>query len=268
MRVVLGGISASRQVQCWWRQHHGRGQALDPARDLILGMDWLDHPTGVSTADQADGLLRIVDHLELGIIDTLIGASYGAMVGLALAQRHGHRLRHLIAISGADRSCPSAMAIRRIQREILALGEELRQPERGVAWARALAMTSYRPPALFDQRFAHTDPSQVAREIDAYLGHQGRRYSHDQSLARYRCLSRSLDEHCIEPAMIRCRVDLVGVDSDALVPLAQLEALAEALGPRARLHRLSSSYGHDAFLKENNALKHLLSSLIETGGGA
>ncbi len=138
LRVVLGGVSAGRQVQCWWRAHYGPGEVLDPSRSLILSIDWLDHPTGISTSDQADALLRVLDHLDLASIDGLIGASYGAMVGLAFAQRHGHRLRRLIAISGAHCALPSTQALRQIQRAVIDLAEDLGDPERGVRWARAL----------------------------------------------------------------------------------------------------------------------------------
>jgi len=263
LRVVLGGVSASRQVQCWWRAHYGAGRALDPARVRILGMDWLDHPTGISTHDQADALARVLDDLRIDSIDVLIGASYGAMVGLAFAQRHGHRLRRLVAIAGADRARPAAQALRQIQRAFLDLGDELGQPERGVAWARALALTAYRPAALFDQRFAGESPAGVAKSLNDYLEHQGRRYGRDVSPARYRCLSKSIDEHQAVPALIRCPVDLIGVDSDTLVPLDQLEALRSRLGGPSRLHVISSAYGHDAFLKEDIKLKSLLELVCE-----
>jgi homoserine O-acetyltransferase len=267
LRVVLGGVSASRQVQCWWRAHYGEGQLLDPDAALILSMDWLDHPTGIRTSDQADALARVLDHLDLASVDDLVGASYGAMVGLAFAQRHGHRLRRLIAISGAHCSRPAVQALRLIQRAIIQMGQELGAPERGVRWARALALTSYRPSDLFDQRFADPDPHQALYRLDEYLAHQGRTYSSNVSAARYRCLSESIDEHCVQPELIRCPVELIGVDSDTLVPLQQLRDLRDLLSGRARLHIISSPYGHDAFLKEDNQLRKIFSRLLETEPG-
>ncbi|MEE4331553.1 MAG: alpha/beta fold hydrolase [Wenzhouxiangella sp.] len=267
LRIVLGGVSASRQVHCWWRAHYGSGEVLDPGSALILSMDWLDHPTGIDTRDQADALARILDHLDLASVDDLIGASYGAMVGLAFAQRHGHRLRRLIAISGAHCSRPAAQAQRLIQRAILAMGEELGDPERGVRWARALALTGYRPLDLFDERFSDPDPCKALDSLDRYLGHQGRTYSSNVSAARHRCLSESIDAHSVQPELIRCPVELIGVDSDTLVTLNQLRLLRDRLSGRARLHVISSPYGHDSFLKENNKLKDILSGLIKSGSG-
>lgn len=267
LRIVLGGVSASRQVQCWWRAHYGEGQLIDPDAALILSMDWLDHPGGIRTSDQADALARVLDHLDLASVDELVGASYGAMVGLAFAQRHGHRLRRLIAISGAHCSRPAVQALRLIQRAIIQMGQELGAPERGVRWARALALTSYRPSDLFDQRFADTDPHQALRRLDEYLAHQGRSYGSNVSAPRYRCLSQSIDAHCVQPELIRCPVELIGVDSDTLVPLGQLTDLRERLSGHVRLHVISSPYGHDAFLKEDNQLRKIFSRLLENESG-
>ncbi|MEN1727739.1 MAG: homoserine O-succinyltransferase [Pseudomonadota bacterium] len=267
LRIVLGGVSATRQVQCWWREHYGAGQALNPEHSQILSVDWLDHATGISTHDQADAIAQVLDHLGIDAAEAFVGASYGAMVGLAFAQRHGHRLKHLIAISGAHCSRPAAQALRQIQRAVLDLGEAQGDPAQGVRWARALALTTYRPAALFDERFKHADPNQTRAELANYLKHQGRRYSNDVSAARYRCLSESLDSHYVLPALIRCRVDLVGVDTDELVPLDQLRELDALLQGTSQLHVLHSTYGHDAFLKEDQALRFLLRRLLTRGEG-
>ncbi len=256
--VALGGISANRQVQCWWRSLYGSNQVLDPDRYLILSIDWLVHPAGITTADQADALAAVTDHLDLPAIDWLIGASYGAMVGLAFAERHSQRLRRLVAISGAHRSRPSSTALRQIQRDIVTLGCESGRPEQGVALARALALTTYRPATLFDQRFGGDRPEQIRQNLRQYLVHQGRTFSHSHDAQRYLCLSASLDAHDVDPARIRCPVDLIGVDSDHLVTPEQLAELARTIGPECRLHILKSAFGHDAFLKEFAALSALL----------
>ncbi|MDT8449430.1 MAG: alpha/beta fold hydrolase, partial [Wenzhouxiangellaceae bacterium] len=114
--AVLGGISADRFCERWWSPVVGPDGALDPRHRRILSFDWLATGTAaageVSTADQADALARVLDHLGMERMEALVGASYGAMVGLAFAARHPARLGRLIAISGAHRSTPSATARR------------------------------------------------------------------------------------------------------------------------------------------------------------
>jgi len=268
--VALGGISANRQVQCWWRSLYASqadAQAcLDPGRLLILGMDWLDHAgdpvDGITTANQADALALVLDHLGLDRIDVLIGASYGAMVGLSFAQRHHQRTGHLVAISGADRSRPFSTALRHIQREIVQFGLETGQGARGVALARALALTTYRPAGLFDQRFGKALPNHALAELTSYFAHAGRSFSENFGPERYQRLSDSLDRHHVDPGQIRVPVDLVAVDSDQLVTPAQIQALARQLGENCRLHTIQSVYGHDAFLKEPELFNRLLGELI------
>ncbi len=263
--VVLGGISANRQVQCWWRDLYGSGRAFDPRQVRILSVDWLDQACvsdqAPSTDIQADALAAVLDHLGLPGIDLLVGASFGAMVGLAFAARHPRRIGRLLAISGADRALPSATARRHVQREIIRLGLDCDQPARAVALARSLAMTTYRPDELIDQRFARAEPDQVLDELGAYLAHVGRGFSENFSPERYLQLSEALDRHQVDPRRLRCPVDLVAVDSDQLVPARQLAGLAQRLGSRCRLHRLSSDYGHDAFLKEPAFFNTLIADL-------
>ncbi|TVQ40320.1 MAG: alpha/beta fold hydrolase, partial [Wenzhouxiangella sp.] len=193
--AVLGGISANRQVQCWWRDLYGNERAFDPERARILSLDWIGHGETVSTATQADALAAVLDHLGIHTLAVLVGASYGAMVGLSFGQRHGGRLQRLLAISGADRARPFNTALRHIQREILRLGVETGQSRRAVALARALALTTYRPPSLFDQRFSTDGAADTLAQVSSYLDHVGRCFSDNFSAEHYASLSASLDLH-------------------------------------------------------------------------
>ena len=83
------------------------------------------------------------------------------------------------------------------------------------------------------------------------------------SAAAYRRLSESIDLHRIDPDTITVPLTLVAVDSDALVPAADVRALADAL-PQARFHLLQSRYGHDAFLKEEGQVAAVITDFLET----
>jgi len=56
------------------------------------------------------------------------------------------------------------------------------------------------------------------------------------------------------------------VEGDRLVPLADLVALVEGLGPRGSLRVLRSPYGHDAFLKETDRINSILATAIRLPG--
>jgi homoserine O-acetyltransferase len=54
----------------------------------------------------------------------------------------------------------------------------------------------------------------------------------------------------------------VAAEDDAIVPRAQLEALAGELGAECRLVDLPSRNGHDAFLTEPDALGSILRNAL------
>ena len=271
--LVLGGISATRRVISvpgettagWWEPVVRASRLLSGGTVQLIGADYLagegvsSAPAAgqtVTTGDQADAIAAACAAIGIGRIALVIGASYGGMVALALAERRPDSVGRVIAISAADRSHPMASAGRWIQREIIRLGEAAGRPQAGVALARALAMTSYRTAGEFRARFGAGDSG--ARSVTAWLEQRGAAFAARWTPARCRQLSESLDLHSVDPSRIATPVTLVAVPSDTLVPLWQLQLLRERLGGSEPLHLLESAYGHDAFLKEPAAVARLL----------
>jgi len=63
-------------------------------------------------------------------------------------------------------------------------------------------------------------------------------------------------------------VTLVAVKEDQLVPLEDMRTLRDRLAGPARLFEISSLYGHDAFLKEEAALRAIFAEVLGSTGGA
>lgn len=284
--VVAGGISANRHVAAgpgnaepgWWEAQVGPGRAIDTSRVRVLAIDWLgadgslDAP--IDSADQADVLAQVLDRLGVARVAAFVGASYGAMVGLQFAARHGARLDRLVAISGAHRPHPYASAWRALQRQCVALGRSEGAVARGLALARQWAMLSYRTPEEFAERFdapAVLDDDGVARcAAEDYLESCGRRYAARWTSTAFLRLSESIDLHRVDPADVRVPTTVVAIEEDRLVPLSDLQGLVESLSAPARLHVLRSRFGHDAFLKEEAAVAGILRDALAscTGGAA
>lgn len=263
LAVVLGGISADRRIDRWWPDVTGAEGALSNGRFRQLSIDWpVPDKAGPSVNDFADLLAAVMDALNIARVETVVGASFGAMVGLAFAARHPTRIERLVAISGAHRSTPAATAGRLIQRRIIESLARRGEPAQGVSLARSLALTSYRPAALFDERFYHADPDETVSAIEQYLEYTGTSFAGRFGAQRYLALSGALDRHCVDPASVRCRTELIGVTSDRLVPISQMRELAGAIGIRARLHLIDSPFGHDGFLKATGVLNPLLKRLL------
>lgn len=282
--AVLGGVSAHAVAATlpdgtpgWWDTQLGAGNSIDTNRFQVISIDYLGarhfraYPRpAITTTDQADVLAAVLDVSHIRRLDCLVGASYGAMVGLAFAANHPDRLARLVAISGAHCAHPRSVAFRSVQRRILRFAAEQGRPEEGVALARALAVVGYRNAGIFAERFADNHPQWGNRElrfsVDDYLDHVGRAHAAHTNSDDYLCFSESLDSHAVNPARITVHATLVAVENDFLVPKAQMLELAGRLGGPRRLHVVKSRYGHDAFLKEHAVFARLLRTALNGGG--
>jgi homoserine O-acetyltransferase/O-succinyltransferase len=287
--VALGGISASRRVWLpdeprggWWNEVVGPGLALDTQQFRILSFDYLgasadstgprdgnDFPT-ISAYDQAELLLRLINHLGITSLRAIAGASYGGMVALAFGERYPERVARLLVVSAADRAHPMASAWRVVQRRIVKFAIESGKAAQGLELARALAMATYRSPEEFAARFGgaprRQDDDRFSLPVEEYLFARGAEYAKTYRPESFVCLSESIDLHRVDASRIFAPVTAVAVREDQLVPLADMRAMVARL-PNAELHEISSVYGHDAFLKENRRLAPIFANVLNEQPG-
>jgi homoserine O-acetyltransferase len=272
---VTGGISAGRHVIAresfpepgWWE---AQATSFDLDRYRVLSFDWLgadgaiDLP--IDPADQAEAIARLLDHLGIERLHAFIGSSYGGMVGMHFAARYPHRIRGLLAISASGSAHPFSSASRALQRRVLEFGEAVGDAAAGVALARAMAMLTYRTPEEFSERFPEqvdVSGGRVRVPAENYLEAQGDKHAKRMSAVAYRRLSESIDLHRMEPDALGVPTTFVAVDSDSLVPPTDVEAFAAAV-PNAELHIISSRYGHDAFLKEEEQVAARIADFLKS----
>lgn len=175
-----------------------------------------------------------------------------------------------------------------------------RPPAAGLAAARMMAMLSYRNSASFEQRFgrepavaATTDARAVTGSqrqqysVQSYLHHQGTKLVGRFDANSYVCLTHMANSHDLglgtrdsswgdrgserAPATgkdtkksgeLEQPVLLVGIPSDILFPMADIEALATRL-KRAHVATLPSPHGHDGFLLDADRLDTIIQNWTE-----
>lgn len=298
---ALGGISANRRVcltddprQEWWSQVAGPGRPLDSNRYRILSFDYLGgsgESTGpaahaadavarseessgnvalafpsISSYDQAEVLVRLLNLLGLKSLRAIAGGSYGGMVALAFGERYPERVGHLLTIGASDRAHPLATAWRSVQRQIVRFALGCNRPTEGLQLARALAMSTYRSPEEFSARFNGTpalDAGRFVFPIENYLFARGGDYAARHRPEAFLCLSESIDLHRVDASRVFVPTTAVAIREDQLVPLGDIRAMVARL-PVAGLHELSSIYGHDAFLKETEQLRRIFAASLES----
>ncbi|HVS77516.1 MAG TPA: homoserine O-succinyltransferase [Steroidobacteraceae bacterium] len=295
---ALGGISASRRVclaeearhgssdgthrgrerQGWWSEIAGPERPLDTHRYRVLSFDYLGgsgETTGpraaetfpsVSSYDQAELLLRLLNHLGIKALRAIAGGSYGGMVALAFGERYPERAGRLIVLCAADRPHPLATAWRSVQREIVRLALEGGRAADGLKLARALAMSTYRSSEELGARFAGAPALESDRfvfPVERYLLARGADFAARHRPESFLCLSESIDLHRIDASRIFVPTVAVAVREDQLVPVADVRAMVARLGA-GRFHEISSLYGHDAFLKESQQLRGVFAAALES----
>jgi homoserine O-acetyltransferase len=283
--AVLGGISGGRRVYStddtaagWWHEVAGPGLALPAEHFRMLAFDYLGgsgDTTGphdgapfpsVSTYDQAEILLRLMNHLGIKALRGIVGASYGGMVALAFAERYPDRVSQLVLLSAADRTHPMSTAWRSVQRRIVRLAREHDAAREGLVLARALALSTYRSQEEFAARFSGSPRATeqgFVFPVEEYLMARGKDYAKRYGPDGFMCLSESIDLHRVDASRIFVPTTAVAVREDQLVPLADMRAMVARL-PNAKLHEISSVFGHDMFLKEPEQLKPIFARALGT----
>ncbi|ESQ73926.1 homoserine O-succinyltransferase [Asticcacaulis sp. AC402] len=271
--VAAGGISAGRVLFAkedataaapgWWEGVAGPGEALDLNVWRVLSIEFAprlpaNHIYTISTHDQARLVKLLLDHLGVERIYNFVGASYGAMIGLAFAELYPDAVERLCIISAAHRAHPMATAFRGLQRRLLMFGKETGRDAEGISLARQLAMTTYRSDAEFAERFDGPPPELAGDNytVCGYLRARGDAYS-ATDVNRWIAMSDSLDRHRVDPARIKAKVFLAAVPTDRLVPYDDMKLLHNALADSV-LVDFPSLYGHDAFLKEISAVSDIV----------
>lgn len=280
--VVAGGISANRYVHRtetnglgWWSGAVGVRAPIDLTRYRVLGFDFAPdfgddviepkQPLTITTQDQARLLALVLDHLGVEKVSAFIGCSYGGMIALAFGELFPDWAEQLVVVSAAHRPHPLATAWRGIQRRILQLGLDTGKVDEAIGLARELAMTTYRTPDEFADRFESQAPSHAgqAYPVCDYLTARGRAYRDRTTPARWLTLSDSIDRHRVEPEAITAPVTLIGFNSDRLCPIEDMAELADRLPNLFRFVRADSLYGHDGFLKEDVFVGEILTSVLK-----
>lgn len=245
--------------------------SADPRTGRPYGPDF----PPITPADLARGHKRLLDALGIRRVHAIVGASLGGMQVLQFAADYPDALDRFVALSMTAKTTPHTVALRRVQRQAIMMDpafeggryEAGRGPTSGLKVAREIGTILYRSRDEFNRRF-NPDPVGGFRpvdhtfEVESYLAAHGERFAPKFDANCYLLLSKCMDlmdlgfgHESVDAGIRRIEAKglVIGVDRDALTPIDEQERVARVLlqaGRDVRFEKLSSIFGHDAFLKE------------------
>ncbi len=284
----------------WWEMLVGPGLAIDSDRYFIIcvnviggcmgstGPQHVNPETGqvygldfpvVTIKDMVNAAFRVVDHLGIDQLFSVVGGSMGGMQALQAVASYPDRIFSALPIATAARHTAQNIAFHEVGRQAIMADTDWRngeymkygvKPERGLAVARMAAHITYLSEPALHRKFGRNlqnrthliyDFREAEFQIESYLRHQGNAFVQRFDANSYLYITRAMDyfdlaaDHDGELANafrgVKTRFCLASFTSDWLFPTSESRALVHALNAVAApvsFVEIESDKGHDAFL--------------------
>ncbi|WP_423917870.1 homoserine O-acetyltransferase MetX [Frigoribacterium sp. 2-23] len=257
-------------------------------------VEWGSRFPHLTIRDQVEAQALFADRLGIERWAAVVGGSMGGMHAIEWGVSHPHRLERLAVLAAPAVSSADQIALNTVQGEAIRMDPAFADgdfydaddgdgPYRGLALARRMALLNYRSPDELNARFGRSWQSEISPlggpgrfQVESYLDFHGNKFTRRFDAGSYVTLLGAMNSHDVgrgrdgvEAALNRvtARTLVLGIDTDRLFPVADQEQIARHV-PHALDGRhatvISSHYGHDGFLIENEAvgghLRRLLAS--------
>lgn len=295
---ICHALTGNSDPEDWWPGMVGPGKLLDTGRYYIVCAGMLCSPYGPSSPasvnpasgrpylldfpkttvrDMVRAEIMVREYLGIEHIDLMIGPSIGGFQSLEWAVMEPDRIGTVVFLATATRVTPFMTAFNESQRMALLADPSFLQAgdlsggRKGLACARSIALLSYRTFEGYNLTQEEKDPDTLfAGRACSYQRYQGKKLVDRFDAYCYWYLTMALDSQNIgrgrggvEKALerIRAKSHVISIDSDMLFPPAHGKATAAAIRG-AEYHELSSLFGHDGFLVENDALRSIMEPIV------
>ena len=285
----------------WWSTLIGPGKPVDTTRYFIIcanilggcmgstGPASIDPKSGqcygvnfpvITIRDMVNAQVRLIDHMGIDKLFSIIGGSMGGMQVLEWASRHKDRFVTAMPIATAPWHTAQNIAFHEVGRQAVMADPEWHggnytafgtRPARGLAVARMAAHITYLSEQALQDKFGRGLQDRNARsfsfdadfKIESYLRHQGSTFVDRFDANSYLYITRAMDYFDLEAENggklatafqgTKAQFCVISFTSDWLYPTRDSRAIVKALNAVAAnvsFVELDSDKGHDAFLLE------------------
>lgn len=283
----------------WWETLVGPGKPIDTDRFFVICPNilggcmgstgpasinpetnkpfGLDFPV-ITIGDMVRAQARLIDHLGIEKLFSVIGGSMGGMQVLQWASDYKDRVFSAIPIATAAWHSSQNIAFHEVGRQAVladpnwcggAYHAENKKPRNGLAVARMAAHITYLSEEALQQKFGRnlqnrpdlTFSFDADFQVESYLRHQGSTFVDRFDANSYLYVTRAMDYFDLEADNdgvlanafrgTKTRFCVVSFTSDWLFPTRESKAIVQALNAVAAnvsFVEIESSRGHDSFL--------------------
>ncbi len=285
----------------WWESMIGPGKPIDTDRFFVICSNilggcmgstgpasinprtghayGLDFPV-ITIGDMVDAQVRLIDHLGIDQLFSVVGGSMGGMQVLEWAARHGERLFTAVPIATAAWHSAQNIAFHEVGRQAVMADpdwcggryiEQKKVPQRGLAVARMAAHITYLSEEALQRKFGRSLQERTRRtfsfdadfQVESYLRHQGSTFVDRFDANSYLYITRAMDYFDLSTENgdvlanafrgTKTRFCVVSFTSDWLYPTRESREIVQALNAVAAnvsFVEIESNNGHDSFLLE------------------
>jgi homoserine O-acetyltransferase len=290
---IFHALTANSNPVDWWPGLVGSGHLIDPERFFIVcvnmpgscygslgplsenpvsGELYLHSFPFFTPRDMIRAYQPLKEFLGIRKIKIGMGGSMGGQQLLEWAIEEPDLFEHIVPIATNAFHSPWARAFNASQRHCIELDPTWKQntPEagmNGMKVARGLALLSYRNQETYNFYQADTDLNSIGPfRSESYQSYQGEKLAARFNAFSYYFLSQSMDSHQVgreRPGIsaalkrIKAKTHIIGIRSDLLFTEKEQVFLAENI-PGATFNMIPSTYGHDGFLLEYDAISNIV----------
>jgi homoserine O-acetyltransferase/O-succinyltransferase len=294
---IFHALTANSNPTEWWEGLVGNSKFFNPTAHFVIcvnmpgscygstspidinsnnGKQWLHDFPLFTTRDMARAYDKLRMHLQIKSIYVGIGGSMGGQQLLEWAIEQPTLFEHIVPIATNAKHSAWGIAFNASQRMAIEAdttwkNKTIDAGANGLAVARSIALLSYRQYTAYNQTQTHADSSLIDFKAEMYQRYQGEKLVKRFNAFSYHSLSRTMDAHNVARGRkniklalqkISAKALVIGIASDILFPITEQQELAAHI-PNAAYAEIDSTYGHDGFLLEFEALEKQLKAFLQ-----
>ena len=265
----------------WWNDLIGKGKCIDTDVFTVLAFNvpgngfvenqenTIENYKDFIARDIAKLFFEGLKLLSIERLYAVIGGSAGGGIAWEMAALEPNTIEHLIPIASDWKSTDWLIANCHIQDSIL------NNSIKPLFDARLHAMTLYRTPESFTQKFQRSEKENQLFNVESWLNHHGNLLTYRFQLSAYKLMNQILKTVDITKgrgsflevaSTITSHIHIITINSDLFFKSEENWKTYVDLKPikdNITISEIKSIHGHDAFLIEYNQLSEFLEPIFQ-----